>query len=259
MRDVNKVVLQGTVADPPETRELEGQEVVTFTVNTETLQKNPDGSSRPQRAWHHVVVRDPAAAAGAGGLAAGALVYVEGELRTRTYENRAGNRIWETEVIGQVVQPLERTDREHINRAIILGNVGRVDPLRSFGWGQVLNLSVPTSSGWSPHDAGASEVTEWHRISAFDGMAKQVEETVAKGQRVLVEGLVRSRTYTDRNGVKRRSTEIVAESVVTSAPRAEPAASPSYTADEGPRHESGPGARRAPNPSSDRSRGEPPF
>ncbi len=255
MRDVNKVVLQGAVADPPETRELEGRQVVTFTVNTDTLQRNPDGSSRPQRAWHHVVVRDRAAAAAVEGLAPGALVYVEGELRTRTYVNRAGHRIWETEVIGQVVQRLDRTDREHVNRAIILGNVGRVDPLKSFAWGQVLNLSVPTSSGWSPHDAGASEVTEWNRVSAFDHIAKQVDETVAKGQRVLVEGLVRSRTYTDRNGVKRRSTEIVAESVVTSSPRAEPAASPSYAGDKGHRYEPGPGSGRAP----DETRDEAPF
>ena len=218
MRDVNRVVLQGILADAPRTQSFEdGTRIVNLNVKTVTLEREDDGSARERPAWHQVVVGGPKNAEIAEGLANGSAVYLEGELRTRQYTNRDGHQLYFTEVRANLVREIKESG--HINRSLVLGNIARVEELRRFSWGQVLNFTVATSAGWTRRDG--NEPTEWHRIVAFGKLAEELDQKVQKGQRALVEGRVRSRSYTDRNGVQRRSTETQAQTVFASAPRVE--------------------------------------
>ena len=222
MRDVNRVVLQGILADAPRARSFEdGTRLVNLNVKTVTLEREDDGSTRERPAWHQVAVGGPKNAEIAEGLANGSSVYVEGELRTRRYTNPDGHEIYFTDVRANLVRPVAKSG--HINRSLVLGNIARMDELRRFAWGQVLNFTVATSAGWTRQDGGRNEVTEWHRIVAFGKLAEELAEGLRKGQRALVEGRVRSRSYTDRNGVQRRATETQAQMVFVSAPRVETA------------------------------------
>ena len=219
MRDVNKVVLRGVVSDPPRIQTFEeDRKLVSLNVKTATVETMADGSARERPAWHQVSVSGRKNAEIAEGLVQDSPVYVEGELRTRKYTNREGHEVYATEVQAGIVRAVE--DGAHINRSLVLGNIGRVDDLRSFSWGQLMSFSVATSSGWTPRGRD-EEITEWHRIVAFGDLAEDLSRRLQKGERVLVEGRVRSRSYTDRNGVQRRSTETEATSVFASGRRAE--------------------------------------
>lgn len=94
-----------------------------------------------------------------------------------------------------------------VNKVILLGNVGR-DP----------EISYPTKdrpeaffSLATNDNYGGSEVTEWHRIIAVGDKARIAERYIRKGTRLYVEGKLRTHVYTDRLGVERRITQIMAE------------------------------------------------
>ena len=99
-----------------------------------------------------------------------------------------------------------------INRAIILGNVGRDPEIRTLQSGdKVANFSVATSEVWKDKNTGErKEQTDWHNISCFNQhIIKVIEQYVRKGSKVSVEGKIKTREYQDRDGNKRWATEIV--------------------------------------------------
>lgn len=99
-----------------------------------------------------------------------------------------------------------------INRAILLGHVGGDPEIRSTSNGdQVATFSLATSETWKDKASGERrEATEWHRIVAFNQqIVGTIRDYVKKGTRVAIEGAIKTREYTDREGVKKRATEIV--------------------------------------------------
>ncbi len=101
-----------------------------------------------------------------------------------------------------------------INKAIVLGNVGRDPEIRYFDNDQaVANFSIATTERAFKTRDGQEipERTEWHNIVAWRGLAKLAENYVKKGTQLYVEGKLRTRTYDDANGVKKYATEIVAD------------------------------------------------
>lgn len=99
-----------------------------------------------------------------------------------------------------------------INKAIIVGNVSQ-DPEVKYtaGGSAVASLSVATSEAWKDKQSGeAQERTEWHRIVFWGRLAEVVGEYVKKGSKVYIEGKLQTRKWTDRQGVERYTTEIVA-------------------------------------------------
>lgn len=105
---------------------------------------------------------------------------------------------------------------KHINRATILGNVGGNPERRQAGdSGRFLvAFSVATNFRWKDDEGEQQETTEWHRVVAWGALADLVDQHVRKGDLVLVEGRLRTRTWQDSAGMDQRSTEIHAHDVI---------------------------------------------
>jgi single-strand DNA-binding protein len=102
-----------------------------------------------------------------------------------------------------------------INKVIIVGRLGNDPEVRYTPSGAaVANFSVATSEEWKDKNTGEKkERTEWHRIVAWNKLGELCGEYLSKGRQVYVEGRLQTRSYDDKEGVKRYTTEIVASDV----------------------------------------------
>jgi single-strand DNA-binding protein len=99
-----------------------------------------------------------------------------------------------------------------VNKVILLGNLGR-DPETRYttGGDAVTNLNIATSEQWKDKAGEKQERTEWHRVVLFGRQAEIAGEYLKKGRSVYIEGRLQTRKYTDKDGVEKYSTEIVAD------------------------------------------------
>ncbi len=99
-----------------------------------------------------------------------------------------------------------------VNKVIIIGNLGKDPEVRYLPSGSAIcNITVATSRQWKDKTSGdRQEETEWHRITFFDRMAEIAGEYLKKGRPVYVEGRLKTRKYTDKDGVEKYATDIVA-------------------------------------------------
>ena len=97
-----------------------------------------------------------------------------------------------------------------VNKAIIVGNLGKDPEVRYTASGEAIaNLTVATSESWKDKATGEKkESTEWHRISFFGKLAEICGQWLKKGSQVYVEGSIRTRKWTDKDGQERYTTEI---------------------------------------------------
>ena len=100
-----------------------------------------------------------------------------------------------------------------INKVIIVGNLGKDPEMRSFPNGdQIANVSIATTDRWKDKTSGEmKEATEWHRINFNGRLAEIVGQYLKKGSQVYVEGSLRTRKWTDKDGVEKFTTEIRAD------------------------------------------------
>ncbi len=100
-----------------------------------------------------------------------------------------------------------------VNKVIIVGNLGRDPEMRYMPSGDAIaNIAVATSYKSKDRNTGEQkETTEWHRISFFGKLAEIVGQYLKKGSSVYVEGRLQTRKYTDKDGVEKYATDIVAE------------------------------------------------
>ena len=99
-----------------------------------------------------------------------------------------------------------------INKVIIVGNLG-ADPETRFttGGSAITNIRVATSESWKDKQTGENqERTEWHRVVLFGRLGEIAGEYLKKGRQVYIEGSLRTNKYTDKDGIERYSTDIVA-------------------------------------------------
>ncbi len=101
-----------------------------------------------------------------------------------------------------------------VNKVILLGNVGSDPEVRYTQAGEaVVNLSVATSEQWKDKATGQTkENTEWHRVGIFGKPAEVAAQYLRKGSKIYVEGKIRYKKYTDKDGNERLSVEILSES-----------------------------------------------
>ena len=101
-----------------------------------------------------------------------------------------------------------------LNRAELIGRLG-ADPEVRYTQNEapVAVFSLATNEQWKDQNGETQERTEWHRIIAWDNLAKVCEEYLNKGKLVYVEGPLRTRSWEDNEGVTRRVTEIVARTI----------------------------------------------
>ena len=102
-----------------------------------------------------------------------------------------------------------------INKVILIGRLGQDPEVRYTPSGvAVANFSIATSEEWTDKDSGEKkERTEWHRIVAWRRLGEICGEYLSKGRQVYVEGRLQTRSWDDRDGNKRYTTEIVASDV----------------------------------------------
>ena len=98
-----------------------------------------------------------------------------------------------------------------LNKATIIGNLGGDPEVRyTQGGSAVANFTVATSERWKDKDGQQQEQTEWHRIVAFARLGEICGEYLSKGSKVYIEGRIQTRSWDDKDGNKRYTTEIVA-------------------------------------------------
>ncbi len=99
-----------------------------------------------------------------------------------------------------------------VNKVILVGNCGRDPEIRYLPSGQaVANVSLATTSKRKDKNSGELvEETQWHRITFFDRLAEIAGEYVKKGRPIYVEGRLVYRKYTDKDGVEKSATDIIA-------------------------------------------------
>ncbi|MFI4957974.1 MAG: single-stranded DNA-binding protein [Lysobacterales bacterium] len=99
-----------------------------------------------------------------------------------------------------------------INKVILVGNLGNDPEVRYTTSGTAIaSLSIATSESWTDKQSGEKqERTEWHRVKMFGKLAEIAGEYLKKGRQVYIEGSLRTDKYTDKSGVEKYSTDIIA-------------------------------------------------
>lgn len=100
-----------------------------------------------------------------------------------------------------------------VNKVILIGNLGRDPEVRYAPSGSAIcNVTLATSRQWKDKTSGErQEETEWHRVVFYDRLAEIAGEYLKKGRPVYVEGRLKTRKWTDKDGVEKYTTEIVAD------------------------------------------------
>ena len=100
-----------------------------------------------------------------------------------------------------------------VNKVILIGNLGRDPEVRYAPSGSAIcNVTLATSRQWKDKTSGEKqEETEWHRVVFYDRLAEIAGEYLKKGRPVYEEGRLKTRKWTDKDGVEKYTTEIVAD------------------------------------------------
>jgi len=109
-----------------------------------------------------------------------------------------------------------------MNKVLLIGNVGKDPEIRYFEADQcVANVTLATTErGYTlQNGTDVPDRTEWHNLVFYRGLAKVVEKYVHKGDKLYVEGRIRSRSYDDKQGVKRYTTEIMVDNMEMLTPK----------------------------------------
>jgi len=99
-----------------------------------------------------------------------------------------------------------------VNRAIVLGRLGRDPEYKQLADFNVVSFSVATSKQWKNKDGVKQEDTQWHNIVAYKNLAELCNKYLKKGKQVYVEGELQTRSW-EKDGVTKWKTEIVASNV----------------------------------------------
>lgn len=98
-----------------------------------------------------------------------------------------------------------------VNKVILIGNLGK-DPETKYmqNGDAVTNITLATTENWKDKNGEKQEKTEWHRVTFYRKLAEIVSEYVKKGHPLYVEGRMQTRKWTDKQGIERYTTEIIA-------------------------------------------------
>ena len=127
----------------------------------------------------------------------------------------------------------------NMNRASLLGHAGRDPELRDLNsGGRAAVFTLATTEKWTDREGRPAEETEWHRVVVYGPAVKAVETMLKKGDRVMVEGRIATRSFQDKEGNDRAVTEIVVsrrqDTVnILSSRRQEPSPEPETGANSG--------------------------
>lgn len=100
-----------------------------------------------------------------------------------------------------------------VNKVILVGNLGKDAEIRNGGGTTIANLRLATTDRRKAQDGSWQDHTEWHSVVAFGKTAEVMERWGKKGKMLYIEGRLQTREYTDKDGNKRWSTEVVANEI----------------------------------------------
>jgi single-strand DNA-binding protein len=99
-----------------------------------------------------------------------------------------------------------------VNKVILIGNLGKDPEVRSLESGaKVASFSLATTESYKNKEGQKVDQTEWHNIVLWRGLAEVAEKYLKKGSQIYLEGKIRSRSWDDKEGNKRYTTEIIAD------------------------------------------------
>ena len=100
-----------------------------------------------------------------------------------------------------------------VNKAIIVGNLGKDPEVRyTTDNSAIANVSIATTDRYKDKTTGEQkEITEWHRVVFFNRLGEIAAEYLKKGSQVYIEGKLRTRKWTDKDGAEKYTTEIIAD------------------------------------------------
>jgi len=102
-----------------------------------------------------------------------------------------------------------------LNKVMVLGNLGQTPELRYTQSGSaVLNLRMATNESWLDRNGDRQERTEWHTVVVWGKRGEGLNKVISKGSQLFIEGRLQTRSWEDKQGQKRYTTEIVANNVI---------------------------------------------
>ncbi len=102
-----------------------------------------------------------------------------------------------------------------VNKVILIGNLGTAPEVRTLESGaKVANFNIATNEVYKDKNGEKQERTEWHRIVLWRGLAEIAEKYLKKGDRVFLEGRLRTRQWQDKDGNNRYTTEILGDNML---------------------------------------------
>jgi len=115
-----------------------------------------------------------------------------------------------------------------VNKVILIGNLGKDPEIRSLESGvKVASFSLATTESYKNKEGQRVEQTEWHNIVMWRGLAEVAEKYLKKGSQIFLEGKIRSRSWDDKEGNKKYTTEIIADTFTMLGAKKEGAPAPS--------------------------------
>lgn len=100
-----------------------------------------------------------------------------------------------------------------VNKVILIGNLGKDPEIRRLeNGGVVASFTLATSETFTDKTTGERRtITDWHNIVFWKGLAEVAEKYLSKGQKIYVEGKIKTRSWQDKEGITRYTTEIFGE------------------------------------------------
>lgn len=227
---LNRVQLIGYQTQPLEVRQTPGgTSVVDLNIIVPMMLKGDDGREIASKSFHVVTLWGALADVAGQFLRPGAHVFIGGRLQTDSWEDAStGEKKSKTKVIGGEMILLEPKGgalpapanapslTSCLNRAELIGNVTKDPEIRTTTSGQqVLSLGVATNESWKDKASGErKERTEFHNVVFWGPKATEVAQAVRKGSKIYVAGRVQTRSFETQAGVKKYTTEVIADTAL---------------------------------------------
>ncbi|MBI2524127.1 single-stranded DNA-binding protein [Candidatus Peregrinibacteria bacterium] len=230
MFSLNRIQLIGYQTQAVTVRKTpQGTSVTDLNIVAPYTYRTEGGQELIGRSYHVVTLWGGMADVAAQFVRAGSQLFIAGRLQTDAWEDeKTGEKRSKTKVVAQEMIFLDPKDKQHerptgvsgrtlqlLNRADVIGNLTRDPEMRTTTSGQnVLSLGVATNERWKDKATGEmKERTEFHTVVVWGELAKEAAQVLRKGNRVFASGRVQTRSWETQAGVKRYTTEIVAETV----------------------------------------------
>lgn len=230
MLSFNRVHIIGYQTQPVQLRQTpSGTSVTDLNLVVPYKFKSDSGEMIDGKSFHAVTLWGPMAGIAEKYVRAGSQVFISGRLQTDSWDDeKTGEKRTKTKIValdlilldpkeGQLPVPAGAKEITNVlNRADIVGNVTRDPELRTTTSGQqVLTLGVATNDRWKDKGSGEErERAEYHNVVVWGDLAKEVAQSMKKGNRVFVSGRVQTRSWETKDGQKRYTTEIIAETIL---------------------------------------------